>query len=299
MSRSVVYSSPFVPAEWIAAHGLEPVRLVPEAAPAADTLQGTCPFAADFARSAMQAEAAAGIVLTSTCDQMRRMAERLARRSRTPVFLMNVPATWGRAGSDLYTAELRRLGDFLVALGGTGPSRETLIEQMRTCDARRRRQAVARSSESLSASDAVRLGLVGGPLRRQDLWIFDLLDELGAQVVLDATETGERCQPAPFEETLLENDPLAELTRAYFATIPDVCRRPDTHLHDYLRLHIARRSVQGLVLVRYLWCDQWHAQGGRLKETMHLPLVQIDLGDQDHQLQRTRTRLETLVSILR
>ena len=33
MPRRAVYTSPFVPAEWIAAHGLSPLRLVPDRPP--------------------------------------------------------------------------------------------------------------------------------------------------------------------------------------------------------------------------------------------------------------------------
>jgi benzoyl-CoA reductase/2-hydroxyglutaryl-CoA dehydratase subunit BcrC/BadD/HgdB len=298
--RRLLYSSPFVPAEWLDAHGFAPVRLLPEVGLASDLLQGTCPFAADFARSALQDESAVGIVLTSTCDQMRRTAELLARRSRTPVFLMNVPATWqSLAARDLYTAELQRLAKFLVEQGGCQPSREMLIEQMRRHDAHRRALHARSSDALLPVLGTVRLAVVGGPLRRQDFWIYSLLQELGGQVVLDATEGAERTLPAPFDLQRLEADPLDELVRAYFDTIPDAFRRPDTHLYDYLRRQVVDRRVQGLVLVRPLWCDQWHAQCERLKQCAALPLVQIDLGDHGHELQRTRTRLETLVSILR
>jgi benzoyl-CoA reductase/2-hydroxyglutaryl-CoA dehydratase subunit BcrC/BadD/HgdB len=126
-----------------------------------------------------------------------------------------------------------------------------------------------------------------------------LLAELGAQVVLDATETDERGLPAPFDAAQLAADPLAELVRAYFDTIPDAFRRPDSQLYEYLRRQVAERNVQGLVLVRHVWCDHWHAQRERLKQCMALPLVEIDLGDQDQQRQRMRTRLETLVSMVR
>lgn len=322
MNQSVLYSSPFVPPEWIAAHGLQPIRLLAEATPAADVWQGVCPFAGDFVRTAAQADDVAGILLTSTCDQMRRMAELLDRLRRVPVFLMTVPATWqGPAAGDLYAAELRRLGRFLVDCGGAWPTNDTLVAQLCRYDASRQalREAVPQMTarafcESLHdlartgefppgprtcPGEGFRVGLVGGPLRRQDFWLYDLLEGFGAAVVLDATETGERSLPAMFDPARLQADPLAELVRTYFETIPDAFRRPDTQLYEYLRRVIDERAVQGLVLVRCVWCDQWHAQCARLKACLGLPLVEIDLGDQDHQLQRTRTRLETFVSILR
>ncbi|MCL2641880.1 MAG: hypothetical protein FWD53_13600, partial [Phycisphaerales bacterium] len=44
---TVAYSSPFVPAEWIVAHGFEPRRVVPRASGVA-AVAGVCPFAHDF-----------------------------------------------------------------------------------------------------------------------------------------------------------------------------------------------------------------------------------------------------------
>lgn len=322
MSDAIAYASPFVPPEWIAAHGLCVERLVP---PAADegVGQGICPFASACAAWATSASGARALVLASTCDQMRRTGERVGRSGSLPVFVMNVPATWQtRAARSLYLAELQRLGRFLVACGGRDPSPECLVETMRGFDSRRRgvrlrpgRCTARQYAEALvqiacdrepnlpgtveSAAVRARVALVGGPLRRDDLWIYDLLEQLGAEVVLDATEAAERSLPAPFDEAAMLANPLAELARAYFDTIPDAFRRPDTLLHEYLGRELRRRGARGVILVRCAWCDHWHAQYGRLKETLGLPLVEIDLGGRDDQLQRTRTRIETLVDIAR
>ena len=56
-----------------------------------------------------------GLVLTTTCDQMRYVAAMLEQRGDRPVFLLNVPSTWQTpAARRLYLDELRRLGRFLV-----------------------------------------------------------------------------------------------------------------------------------------------------------------------------------------
>lgn len=326
MSGVIVYNSPFVPPEWIAAHGLAPYRLLPDAVDT-DIAQGVCPFANDFVACSARLPDVRGVVVASTCDQMRRSAERLMANGTVPVFLLNVPATWqGESPRQLYRSEMLRLGRFLVTCGGTDPRREQLIEAMHVFDSRQRylmaervnmtaRQyaeaictssstpassaGVAPMARSGSVTTKVRVALLGGPLRRPDFWIYDLIDQLGADVVLDATETAERGLPALFDEDRLRNDPLKELVRAYFDTIPDAFRRPDRLLHEYLRQHLFSRRIQGIILVRYAWCDHWHAQRGRLKESLSLPLVEVDLGGRDEQMQRTRTRVEALVSILR
>ena len=138
------------------------------------------------------------------------------------------------------------------------------------------------------ASGAVRLALGRRPAAAAGL--LDLRPAARSSAARSCSTPPRRASatlPAPFDPQRLEADPVDELVRAYFDTIPDAFRRPDTHLYDYLRRQIADRRVQGMVLVRPLWCDHWHAQRERLKQCTGLPLVQIDLGDQDHELQRT------------
>ena len=58
--KRVLYRSPFIPAEWIAAHGFEPVRLIPSSAstdgPVPDA-EGVCPFMRGFINEASSSSA--------------------------------------------------------------------------------------------------------------------------------------------------------------------------------------------------------------------------------------------------
>jgi benzoyl-CoA reductase/2-hydroxyglutaryl-CoA dehydratase subunit BcrC/BadD/HgdB len=236
------------------------------------------------------------LVVASTCDQMRRTVEHVeADESR--VFLMNVPAMWQTAGAQaLYIDELQRLGRFLCRMGGRPCEKARLADVMREHEERRRGERAM--AGKVDPGGRVPLALVGGALREQDGWLLECIEQAGGRVVLDATETGQRTLPAAFDVRRMEEDPVGELARAYFGTIPDVFRRPDTLLQDYLRQQVVVNGVRGILLVRYVWCDQWHAQFQRMKETTGLPVVEVDLGDQDHDLQRTRTRIESLVGIL-
>ena len=78
---TVLYHCPFVPPEWIAAHGFIPSRPIPPAARAHGPA-GACPFAQAFAEWSAKQPAKA-VVYTTTCDQMRRMGE-LARLEGGP-----------------------------------------------------------------------------------------------------------------------------------------------------------------------------------------------------------------------
>jgi benzoyl-CoA reductase/2-hydroxyglutaryl-CoA dehydratase subunit BcrC/BadD/HgdB len=130
----VFCTSPWVPPEWIAAHGLRPrgiwntARLRSGAVP-----EGACAFACavyELARGS-----GAHFVWTTACDQMRRAADLAGEADRSRGFLFNLPATWQtRASKRLYESELRRLGRFLVSIGGTDPTDEQLEHMMQRFD---------------------------------------------------------------------------------------------------------------------------------------------------------------------
>ena len=110
--------------------------------------------------------------------------------------------------------------------------------------------------------------------------------------MLDATETGERGLCAPFDRRRLRDEPLMELVDAYFGGIWDASRRPNSELYKWLKSELASRQVQGIIFRRYLWCDMWHAELGRLKDFSGLPVLDIDTaGDNNIERQRTENRI--------
>lgn len=295
MSKRVVHSCPFVPAEWIAAHGLEPVRIMPESAAAVGSVgpvPGVCPYARAFVNTALWEGDAA--VLTTACDQMRRAAELI---EGLPVFLLNVPHTWQSKGSfELYLGEVRRLGRFLVGLGGAEPTADALSAVMRNYDAERAR---TRAAIGRAAPRGIPIALVGGPMFADHVGIFDLIEQAGGYVALDATETGERTMISNFDWDKLGNDPLRLLAETYFRDITDPFRRPNTPFYDWLGERIRERKIRGIILRRYLWCDIWHAEAERIKEQFGLPFVHIDVGDSATDAARTLTRLQTFMELLK
>jgi len=142
------------------------------------------------------------------------------------------------------------------------------------------------------------LAIVGGPLLEKDYAIFDLVEQAGGRLVLDATEGGERTLPAVFERERLKKNPLDELARAYFGTIPDVFRRPNDTLYEWLGEELAAREVRGILLHRYVWCDIWHAELARLKAWSSVPVLEIDECDDDASLGRTAGRIEAFLEML-
>jgi len=325
--KSVVYSCPYVPAEWIAAHGLRPMRILPRSrrgVPGVGATMGVCPYARAFVDEVRSDAKAGAVVLSTLCDQMRRAADLLGEDGDAPLFVMNLPSCWETAGAQrLYIDELRRLGRFLVRLGGTAPSDGVLAEAMLERDAARAalrdargRLPARRYAEAIAefrrtgdvrldgpgaepSARGVPLALLGGPVLRDQFGLFDVIEQAGGRVALDATDSGERTMPAPFDRRRLRDEPLMELADAYFGTIPHAFRRPNSQLYRWLQRELADRGVRGIILRRYLWCDIWHGEVQRLKEWAPVPTLDLDAGSDENTERRTENRIQAFVEMLR
>jgi len=325
--KRILYRSPFVPPEWIAAHGLQPSRVLPRnlagfGGPVPE-LQGACPFMCGLMREMCSHSDAGGIVLTTVCDQVRRAADLVRQRVDTPVFLMTVPSTWqDPAAQDLYLSELKRLGRFLVENGGTAPRDIKLAECMLEYDRRRAewqetfgKRGTKAYSETMAAFHAsgavlnagpalraagIRVALLGGPMHLDAFELFDTIEKYGGTVVLDATETGERTLPGLFygADDALQDQPIENLAHAYFGTIPDAFRKPNMRLYGWMRDAVDERGIQGVILVRHLWCDTWHAEVARCRDELPVPVLDFDLAERDTAARRSM-RIQAFLEALR
>lgn len=336
--KRIIYTCPYVPAEWIEAHGLKASRLMLDHADSVfstSRTEGVCAYVRSFICEAMKAKDTAGVIVTTLCDQMRRAFDVLIRQCEVPAFLLNVPNTWqSPASQKLYLDDLKRLGFFLVRLGGQSPPDRFLAETMIRYDNARKSILAARPylsarrfaeviaafgmdgpSSSCVSRDAscmehntqyairntrnVPLAILGGPLMRQDLELFDMIEQSGGRIVLDATETGERGMCAPFDRRRLRDEPLMELMDAYFGHIPDVSRRPNSELYHWLKRELASRGVKGILYHRYVWCDMWHAELQRLKDWADVPVLDMDTaGDNEADRLRTENRIRAFLEML-
>jgi len=326
-TKRLIYSCPFVPAEWIAAHGLHPSRILPRSAKTSTTVNishGLCPFTRAFIHEAIANKQAAGVIVTTTCDQMRRGADFIQSQTEAPLFIMHVPTTWQTAGvHKYYLDELKRLSHFLVERGGKAPSKDELIDVMLDYQAKRNElQAWQGRISARQYADAIikfnregtvdrdigkreiraegiAVALVGGPIMAEDLCLFDQIAESGGRIVLDGTTSGERTLVDAFDRRRLPEDPLMELVQAYFGGIPDAFRRPNSQLYEWLKEKLKEREARAIIFHRYLWCDTWHVEVQRLKEWTELPVLDLDGCDNDTNTQhRTQVRIQALMEIL-
>ena len=316
--RSVVYSSSFIPPEWIAAHGWLPSRR--RSGPAPEEAEGVCRFAAGFA--ALAGADIRAMVFATTCDPMRRGTE-IGVDGRVPRFLFHVPATWQTpAAHELYRGELRRLGRFLERLGGTSPVPAGLREQMERYDASRDRllglrerlssRAHAEAAERFFAAGeclpedplpsrnpaAIPLMLLGSPLREDDLHLIDLVDRTGGWVAIDATEFGEREWPRRFDRRRMREDAFDELADAYVGHIPAIFRRPNSRFFEWLADMPKRTPVRGILFVAHAWCDLWRAELPRIRSACGLPVLSIQLAGEGTADEAWTTRLQAFMEML-
>jgi hypothetical protein len=92
--NTVACVSPFVPPEWIAAHGWQPRWLALDPArgrPGGGMRRGVCPYAGALVERAQSGLDAAAVVLTTACDQMRYAAAVMELGGCVPIFLFNLP----------------------------------------------------------------------------------------------------------------------------------------------------------------------------------------------------------------
>jgi benzoyl-CoA reductase/2-hydroxyglutaryl-CoA dehydratase subunit BcrC/BadD/HgdB len=324
--KKVVYSCPYIPAEWIAAHGFRPSRIMPSAVSDTAQVEGLCPYAQAFINEVTNDNGANAIIVTTLCDQMRRAYDIISAECGTSVFLMNVPSTWKTAAAQrLYVDELKRLGRFLIRLGGRPPSNDQLADVMLAYDkgraelmgmesslsSRGMAQAIADfnrqgpsalETQRTKRQEAVRgvpLAIVGGPLLAEHLEVFDVVDECGGRIVLDATETGMRGMCGRLDRRSLRDDALGELAAAYFGTIPDASNRANSRLYQWLKERLEAEGVRGIIFHRYIWCDMWHAELSRMREWAAVPVLDVDMGDGEAVSAGARQRIEAFLEMLR
>lgn len=295
MNDKIIFSCPFVPPEWIAAHDMYPLRITPATASTAANPE-VCPYAHAFTNAVISAADAAAVIVTTSCDQMRRSADVIRQNSDIPLFLMNIPHTWQTPSSHkLYENELKRLGEFLVRNGGKHPSDDKLRNAMIEYDDLR---ASKYDSESTHKAFGIPVAVVGGPMPDSSI-LPGLIEAGGGYIALDATENGERALPARFDRRAITDNPFATLADAYFGTIPDPFRRPNSGLYIWLKRMLTEREIRGIILRRYVWCDNWHAEAQRLKEWSNIPFLHLDVGDTDFDAARLSTRVQSFMEMLR
>ena len=371
----VFLTSPWIPAEWIRAHGLTPrgIWSAENFLPGAQPLSaGVCAFAEAVVRFA-EAQSDSAVIFSTACDQMRRGFDTAMLHGQPHAFLFNLPATWqttvakslpenpgqehgagklrepagedacatrrsagilppvkyfATASKEIFRAELERLGQFLLSLGGRTPSPERLWQEMEQSSAARKcllesapgssprgfAEAVARfhwdgtlsPPPPAAPANQIPLALVGGPFLASHWKLLDEIEVAGGRVILNASKTGERSLSPLFEleshgdeGVAATGNPFDALVHGYCDHIVDVFQRPNTRLYSWLKPRLASRLVRGIVLWHFTGCDLWRAEAQTLRETFSLPVLLLEAGGEPGNAPRELTRLQAFVETLK
>ena len=147
----------------------------------------------------------------------------------------------------------------------------------------------------------VPLALVGGPRLREFYTVLEYLHLLGGEIVLDATDDGERGRMGwggvdvvySSAESLLE-----VLVDRYLTGVPDVFRRPNTLFYTWLEEHLRARQARGILYFSHVWCDLWKAEETRVRERCGLPLLAVQLDGATERDGHIRSRIAAFIEML-
>ena len=204
-----------------------------------------------------------GMVLATSCDQMRRAAEWLNDDAR--IFLFNLPSTLHQ--ERLLEAEKARLAKWIQGLHERQGEKRSLPGEPLTLN----------PEPCPLNPDTLRIGVIGGHFCGDQQRVVRFFEERGVRISLWGCESGE--------------------------WVGDVFQRPNTLFYDQAKSMIAERHLDGILVVRTTWCDVWRLASVRLHEVVKVPVLEWVLdgqnSGQDFPDGSSRTRLEAFCELLR
>ena len=268
---TVYYTCSFVPLELIAACGCMPQRLTPafESSRLSQT-EGMCSFTQSWLEVLLNKagkENFAAVFCTS-CDQMRRAYDLYGQHSNQHAFLLNVPSTNTQHSLDYYRQELERLQQFLCSFSGKPFDKSQLKTMM------------SESGEKKLSSNnkrPLKIAITGkaAPASIQNA-LNEILDASNAGILLDVNNDKLAHHFLEFSRIPMQKDPLTELANSYFR-LPAIWKRPNDIFYQRLTDEIRKNDIDGIILLRYIFCDLWHSTGYELKKRLAIPILEIDL----------------------
>ena len=212
--------------------------------------------------------------------------------------MFNLPATWQTAAAgQIYRSELERLGQFLLAIGGTrrrrkgcgrkwcNPAgRESVCSNQRRAGSPRgicrSRGAISLGRRFFAAAAVAGRSNSARPGRRAVSRAA--LEIAGRNRSRRRTRRAERDRNRRTQFVAGDlnwrraRDPFDALVHGYCDNIVDVFQRPNTRLYSWLKPRLASRQARGIVLWHFTGCDLWRAEAQTLRETFGLPVLLLE-----------------------
>ncbi len=320
--KKIYYTSPFIPPEIIHSKNLIPCRIIPGIKRTfnLNIKMGICSFAEAFIETLTEKKDASGFVFAASCDQMRRVYELFISKANQPSFLFNVPSLKNNPNSrKMYIDELKRLEKFLINSVGLGLNSKKLFSSIKLYEQAYARilkfkpvlsDALFKDSEmdinyaaagikNFAYKTDINIAILGDSLPPAYFDIFGFLRKKNSSVVLDGTDSGERCIPGVMYKEIKSDNPYKILMHKYFLGIPNIYQKPDTDFYSWLKTMIIQRGINGIIILRNIWCDLWRGITSDIKHKSKIHVLAIDLND-DYQFdQHSKNKIDAFIEMLK
>lgn len=278
------------------------------------------------------------LVFVNTCDMMRRLPETVIANIKIPVFQLYLPRTAQAFANRVqeFERQLVLLKEWLIGLTGEEVNEAGLVTAIRQYNSLRQvitqldeqralvpspikaseifdlallswllepKEAVTIATEigkkimvsGKSEIDRPRVILAGSIITEEERNLIALIEEQ-ADIVADVVCTGVRFFAGNIE---LNENPFQSLASFYFNRIPCSYRRPNDLLYDKMKQLIFGRAVQGVIYKTLLYCDPWRFEANFLRQTLRLPVLEIEGDYSLTNREQLRTRIEAFMEVLK
>lgn len=261
------------------------------------------------------------VVGASTCDQMRRSLDLMASNGKKTL-IIDMPATRTQDSRDFFFTEMVWLKDRLEQELGKKYDPESLRTVIKARNHIRNRLAQLRQNlkgsqfsalvqlesrlspidmltmldglvvDNVTRANANRLMICGSPLTPGDIKFLEMVENAGAEIVADATCTGDRRIDFEIPE---DGNPLKNLSQAYFDRPPCIRARPNDEFYDYTKKMISQRNIDAVIWRTVRFCDLWSSEFQRAQSIMNLPMLNLDMTYSDTNSSRVAVRVEAFL----
>jgi benzoyl-CoA reductase/2-hydroxyglutaryl-CoA dehydratase subunit BcrC/BadD/HgdB len=320
-----------IPLEPIFAAGAIPVRIVPLAGcdmqGAGSVRNDACSFCRALPNllKSQPYQGLSALIANSSCDQIRRIMDTLRVELSIPVILFGAPRSW--VEDDAYfLGEMKQAFSELWKILDVKPESEAILKQIAFRNNLNLKVQALRSENRLPNSilqhlagsslppdelyeyleknqfepappDKVRLLLAGSI---PGIWEGEVIDQVGGEIVADATCLGDRV----FENITAETGEVwKNLYKSYIADNLCPHRRPLNPLIKYLRDTIVNKNeldpIEGVVYRSLKFCHPWGLSAERIKSELGLPFLKVEDDLSSPAVANFRTRVGAFIEILR
>lgn len=292
------YICKYTPLELLTGNGITPVRLNPTA-PSFPTAEAKLhPNVCSYVKAVFETAGEAfesdpelsGIVLTSCCDSVKRLYDALTKEFPEKFFyILDVPRKGNDFAASLYAARIQEMLRALSEFSGT-EFREDALAPVSEAEA-----ITNPATDSLATSgaldsavpDALSIGLMGA---RTDDSIRRLLTARGANILFDLTCTGA-------SRKIAIDSRLQTYTFRLLNQLP--CMRMLAATDRASLLDGFRDRLDGILYHTVKFCDNFSFEYADFKETLDLPVLQIETDCTDTAQGQLTTRVEAFLEELK